>query len=765
MLRQKLDKKTSTLSSTFEPILVCNNQKLRPYLEITVEEPENIDQYGLGTFLGVFEIAETSEDSSYVVNYLISVIKKEYFSRPKRGPVESFEAALKKGNLALSKLAEHGSINWIGKLNAVCAVIEKNKLHFTRSGTASVLLLRAKSLTDISEGLSPEEIDPNPLKTFDNISSGRIESGDKLIITTDGIFDIFSFEEIKKSAVRFSNAEFVQFLKTALGNQLEKAAILVIESQEKELAPKILPASPEEEHQPVNFFSQSAFEKNKKSVQPRIEITTEVKQEILKESEQEENENKKNNHLYIKEADHIIEKNDQRTYSDPWMEKIKHHAGLFGSASARISSALVDKSAALAKRKFHDAQSKIRDSHKKIPRDIVTKEKLRRASLNARNLLSAIWQKIQPILLRIIKNAWHSLKKFSILIFEFSIKTVRHAISKITAEKSFSAPQLRTAAIPNFSRIKKLFSSFTYEQRLYAALAFVAVFILPYFYVQYEKSMAEKNVVPQVQQETQPVALPLAQDKNVSRVENITTKYESTGIKRPINLNGKIFAVTQSVIFNAEDNSTSTIPPEIGPVTLTTGMDDLNLIFLINTQTKKIYSWSPFSKKFQDNAIILPDNANIATAETYLTYIYLMDTATNQIYRYPRAEGGFGLRTDWLKDSVDLSGPTGMSVAGNIFSVNGKNIQKFTKGALQNFQIEGTATPISPFKIYSRGDNGNIYILDKQNSRLIKTDSSGNIITQYYHSEINVTDDFTINEETSTAFLTTPQKMFSFQII
>jgi serine/threonine protein phosphatase PrpC len=229
MLKKKLGKKIIEMESFFEEVLVCNDKKNRPFLEVFVHEPENIAQKDLGALLGIFEINDDSEDSSYIVNYLISVIKKEYFSRPRRGSVESFEAALHKANLALAKLAEYGNINWIGKINALCAVTEKQNLHLTQTGSTLALLLRNGYLTNISEDLSPDNLEPNPLKTFVNISSGKLENRDKLVIITDNILDILDLEEIKNNALNFSEKDFVQFLRTVLANKLEKAAALIVD--------------------------------------------------------------------------------------------------------------------------------------------------------------------------------------------------------------------------------------------------------------------------------------------------------------------------------------------------------------------------------------------------------------------------------------------------------------------------------------------------------------------------------------------------------
>lgn len=294
MLKKKLGKRNIEIESFFEEILVCNDKENRPFLEVFVHEPENIIQKDLGALLGIFEINDDSEDSSYIVNYLISVIKKEYFSRPKRGTVESFEAALHKANLALAKLAEYGNISWIGKINALCVVAEKQNLHLTQTGNTLALLLRKGYLTNISEDLSPDTLEPNPLKTFVNISSGKLENRDKLIILTDNILNILDLEEIKNNALNFSEKDFVQFLRTVLVNKLEKAAALVMDVKEKEEI--LLPVAKKAEK--LNAFSNSAF--SKPSLKKEME--TEAGAQEMTDQFLPPEEAPKAGHIYIKES-------------------------------------------------------------------------------------------------------------------------------------------------------------------------------------------------------------------------------------------------------------------------------------------------------------------------------------------------------------------------------------------------------------------------------------------------------------------------------
>jgi len=105
-----------------------------------------------------------------------------------------------------------------------------------------------------------------------------------------------------------------------------------------------------------------------------------------------------------------------------------------------------------------------------------------------------------------------------------------------------------------------------------------------------------------------------------------------------------------------------------------------------------------------------------------------------------------------------------MAINENLFLANGNEILKFFRGTKQDFSIEETTTPIKPYKIWTKRDNENLYILDKNNSRIIKLDKEGKIINQYYNAEIAQAQDFTVNEEKKIVYFSTQSKTFLFNL-
>ena len=291
------------LARTFHEILVADKRSYEPFVKVFSAVGENVSKLDLGTLVGVFEVDEKNEEAAYIVNFLASVAKKEYFNNPRRGPIESFEAALHKVNVALAELVKHGNVSWLGKLHGTLAVLEKNNLHFSVTGESALLLLRQDQFSEISAGLASDEASLHPLKTFVEVSSGRIMENDFLILTTPELPALFPLEYLTKQALRMNRDAFRQFLRTALVNEIDMASVLVIEFHKPE--PKAEPikekkkiAEAAKEASTLNAFSQATFAKPTHSSQDAAlpDEEASISEEI---TPKEEFIDQKTGHIYV----------------------------------------------------------------------------------------------------------------------------------------------------------------------------------------------------------------------------------------------------------------------------------------------------------------------------------------------------------------------------------------------------------------------------------------------------------------------------------
>lgn len=180
-----------------EEILIKNNRG-QSFCDLFLYEPENIEEASLGNLYIVAE-AVSNKDSFSLVGLLSSLIKREYYSLPHRGPIQSLEAGLKKANITLNELANQGNLEWLGKLHFICAVLNKEEeLFLTQTGAAQAFLSRSGHLTSITKKLIPPPQKTHPSKTFQSVISGKVEPQDKIVFATPALFELFSPPGLKQ---------------------------------------------------------------------------------------------------------------------------------------------------------------------------------------------------------------------------------------------------------------------------------------------------------------------------------------------------------------------------------------------------------------------------------------------------------------------------------------------------------------------------------------------------------------------------------------
>ena len=762
MTRKKNDtlKPLQKTEASVTEILIAGDGSLKPYIQTFHYEPENIALASLGSVLGIFEIEDQNEDSAYIVNFLASVVKKEYFAHPKRAAIESLEATLHKVNLALSELIKQDNTAWLGKLNAALCVIDKNSIHFSVSGKAKTILIRSGVLSDISEGLA-EESELHPLKTFTEVSSGRVNIGDKVLLTTPGLFDIFSPQELQKNAKRFSNEQFSQFLKTALVNQLLFGSTVIIDIFEASIQKPILKKSKETEeaHDIPNVFSQSAFPRKKSSAEPEKTIA-EAEQALAEETSAQEIEytDSKTGHIYVQGDIPVVQPNETWSHiREIALDTINTTLSAAKKASSRHAKNaqvfFMNTIASLTAKKETLQKPSLEESST----DEITPTN--EAPLNGNTAMtrpSAVLTATKGQTVEIWKHAR------TLIPSADQLKTV--AKSAAPAWTVFA--RTATKLFPRFSVIKNEFSKLSTNQKRYAIGALFSIFIIPFIIIKFQDEPKASSVP--IEEKTPIIApKPLSQDKNVRILTSAQSILTNNTAVTTIALKGSVFAVTKNSIVNLDtpqNTQAFPLPSAFGTtITRATAMSDINTIFIL-TDTGKIVSFTPSNHAFADNAISLPSTENIADIATYLTYLYVLDSKNNTVYRYPRAEGGFGAQSAWLKESIEVQNTDTMSINENLYLSQTDHIIAFNKGKQDPIAFEQSATPIVFSHLFTRSGAQYLYVLDTVNGRLVQFEKSGAIIAQYSQDKLKEASSVTVDEQQKKAYFTTPSEVFSLNL-
>lgn len=766
------EKTFNILEKSVNVISAVNNPKLGPYLDVFRHYPENILLQNLGILTGFFKINDLSEESAYIVNFLSSVLKKEYYANPKKNIENGFDSALRKVNLALSEIAKEGNVNWLGKIDGAVCILEKNNLHFSVCGKAKVFLLRNQLLSEISIDMASED-EPNPIKTFVNVSSGRLEKGDKILVCENDIFQVFSEEEIKKGAFRFPGEKFIQFIKTALTNKLEIVGTIIIDIFEKE---KINPTPTESEETTYNVFSKKVFEE-KKAVPKGLA-------EILSQEEKTAYTDGKTGHIYIQEDKDKEVKKESRLgvfwlllgekISDVsfWFKnKIKKGATNIGRYSKKAKDQAISsmkkkleerkriKLEKIARKVEEDAQKAV-SPDTKIPTEFFDKkEEIKKPESFSKVQTEQTAPKFD---LGERKNS-----------FLEKLARRKEELEKMELEEEKEAePQKENGShfinkiIPHLGKAKETFSSLGKKQKIYSAVAVLAIFVLPYAFIKIQDSMKKNDAVPTAQEQIPDAREILSQEKNIIFLDNPEILFAFKNPQKLVFLNNKLVVIGNDKIATKDENGETkeiSWPQDYGKITQSAPMKDLNLA-LLYTDQNKVISFLSATSQLKENSIAIPSDSKITGTGTYLTYIYLLDSANNQIYRYPRAEGGFGEKIDWLKDTANLIDSCCMAIDENVYLINNSEIIKLFKGKKQEFNPEKTSVSFIPNSIFTDSETEDLYVLDKENGRIIKFGKDGNLIGQYFHEDIKNAIDFTIDEKNSKAYLINSEELTSFNL-
>lgn len=326
MQRSSPEKSTMNLQPESFSVVNCNNKELEPFLNVFQFEGSNFQEQKLGKLFGVIQILDHSENSAYIPNLIAQVIKKEFYRTPKRDPEKSFEIALHKANLALSDLAQHEIIDWMGNLNSVIGIILKDNLYFTQVDSGKILLIRDKLLSEITQKIELENQDiSHPIKTFTELSFGKIQKNDKIIFSSKTIFDSFKKEELKRHSNVFSSQEFDNIFRSSLELEGKNVGSIVVNIIEKPLAinKKGFATKSEHDKNNKNFFGSTKKTSSKKNKKARKIKKIEKKEEQI--SEKIKSPFEKEPELYIKEKD--------PSHNKERKEKLKNHPKKYTAAN------------------------------------------------------------------------------------------------------------------------------------------------------------------------------------------------------------------------------------------------------------------------------------------------------------------------------------------------------------------------------------------------------------------------------------------------
>ncbi len=775
-MRQRIDdraKKQSlaVLEKSYKEIVVGAGRAQEPYIIAFHYASDNVAGKSLGTLFGFFEVEIHDQDAAYIVNFLTSVAKKEYFANPRRSPTDSFDAALHKINVALAEIVKHGNVSWLGHLHGAIGAVNENLLHFSATGEGELYLARNDSFQSISQGLADTGSEPHPLKTFTEVSSGELFDGDLVIAFSPSIWSLFSPGELARSLSRLGPAGFEQFLRTALINELPVAAAAILLCSAPVEVIKPAPARKESKKPPISLENVWSGKPFSEALQSKHESSPSKKEPSSQgEVPKTEYTDAKTGHIYVQASNDESFRTPDTHWKESW-DVFRHHFDLHARAAqastkktfrriSKESGFLVDelysqlsvlKRAAerrtrLSKRSiqlkwqaFREARQVRESENRSIPVTEIDPPTntpapaitISEPSDSVRSRYVSLGEKARATHLRVRtismgalgtgKEAWHRM-----------VRKIANLLSRL------------------FSAIPPLIQNLSTKGWLFLITGCVIMLALSLFlFSTDETGVSEQTAAPAVENTPataeakvfppadEPLSIRLSGDRTLSPIGDAATVALT-------NINDVPFLITGKRITNLKTQESTNAPETIR---LATGMDDLDALFLLS-ESGALYLYSVTNKKFELNTLPLASGTNIDALGSYLTYLYVLDQTAGKIYRFPRAEGGFGDAITWSKETLNLKEKSAMSVYENIALVgnDGRPII-FTRGKNTGVVFSGSAAPVMTDTLSFNPKNGDVFALDRGSRRILRWSLSGVLINQYFHESFSGTEAITVSND------------------
>jgi hypothetical protein len=768
----KSSPKDVPLVPLFHTILAAENKTSELFVKSFQYQGENISTKHLGQIFGFFEIPDTQEDNAYIVNFLASVVKKEYFINPKRSATDSFEAALHKINLALTELVKQGNTGWLGKLNGVVSVIENNRFHFSVTGDASILLYRDNQVNLISDGLADKDAALHPLKTFLEISSGALLPQDKILITSPELFTLCHPETLRKNAFRMDKNGFARYVRAALVNELPLGVSTIID-----LDPAPKPARPKKKATVLreesleklqNVFSSAPFVDTPKSNPVSIEEDLDILEEEIAPSEYTD---KKTGHIYLQGEDHshdYQEPSGWQTFLDENLrpasasialglkrltkksrKSVAKQAAILGAGGKELSLSLwqlsKEKGAEAATKSSKNIKSKLESlKTKRSQAENFSAYEAREADQASESVTIEMPEELVETQ-SVPSQRLQTLKRFSPRYQPREEGSQANSLSLLTP----ATGKLRSS-VHIFEKYNRLLSG---KQKLLIALVAAGGIVLTVALINHDSTpVAEENMNTPVQTPAPTEAAPAV--PQLGSAQELASWQEGVSLLVVATDESTIVVTPKSVIANNK-----ALPfVANGTIESATYMPDLKMIFLWSS-ANELVSWSLVDQKFTANIFPLPAGADVSNLGAYLTYLYALDDKTGTIYRFARTEGGFGEPTSWLKTPLPKSSVQAFVVNDTIRIAATAATDQYLRGTKEktlsetSYQVLGSTSA----QTFTLG-------VETTEGKLTVWDTDGNPVHEATYPELTGISAVTYNESTKKLLVTKDQKLIGYNL-
>ena len=685
--------------------LLLQPSKPTESLEIFVAPEEMVVKSNLGQLFILVEIKSREKGIKEKIRQIVDLIKNDYYSSPVLDIESSLESTCQNLNLNLPEIISKPEV-WYKKIHILVGVTRDNILTFTQLGLFSGYLIRNNKITQILNS-QPQEKQDN---FFSQLTTGEVKGGDVVIFSTLTLLDFFSLEKIKEIALKLSPEQAVQQFKNLIAENIKIPNVLSL----------------------IIKYERKLTEVDEKRSQTR---------------------------KYLQELYGSQESMEQ-------LENLKQRTGRTLSASnwpnlGKIKTIFVFKNKKPKDKKdLKLPQVKFKKTclSALVPvRAVANKTKSLFRSL-AKDKLIAAFQNIQP-------NLKFNFKKFNIIgIIIILVVVFIGSLIYLKYDQQVKKEIAHNQNILNQVEDKK--------SQAKAAL----------IYQDEEKAnnllnqaLEILNTLPQDDEKWQKQFKIQQQEiiKLINKVNNIfEVRPEILVNLSTINIGGikEMVKNSDQLYVLAANGNIYKILPQEKSFSLFFEKDNLKTLaswegdsFILFSQDGKFYFKNKQEEKMLN--ISLPADSQVNDIEVYANKIYVL--GKTMIYKISRPLSATPRVINWYQDKEDLiKAAKQMIIDGYIWLINEQGkIVKLFKGKKVDFELTKLDKDLGAhLRIYTELDWNLLYILDRQNGRLLLTNKDGLVEKQFIAQSLNEAENLIISDNQNYAWFNIKDQIYQINL-
>jgi len=160
--------------------------------------PEETKPAVMGDVFYFLEIVSPWFPNTSVAQTIIKTIIEHYYQQSSLDSALNLEVTLKEVNARIAEVAAEGDNDWVSNLNGIIGVVKDGELHFSQVGSLVGCMIRERKIVQITENRGLKQR-VSPLRVFEQLTSGELISGDRLIFANTQLLNHISLERLRIS--------------------------------------------------------------------------------------------------------------------------------------------------------------------------------------------------------------------------------------------------------------------------------------------------------------------------------------------------------------------------------------------------------------------------------------------------------------------------------------------------------------------------------------------------------------------------------------